>query len=321
MIKRSIVGGLLVSVIGVGCARVAGIAAGSAANGAVVVVTQEQRFNYLTWRIDGAGGTWHYEIESAVPDASPRHEEVGIPSTGFNSAIDRQGNDWIANDCSGNVGGGAPEWRGWPNFGADGFGHPCRGGGGISRWITPDGAPIEFTGRIEGEHLILESWNDDFRLRYHFFPSHAAIEVLQADEPYAFLFEGPVAGEMNVEQQRYVLEDGIPRPLPYGDQLRSRLGHLDFERNFPSPFFYFTDPEAEQVLYVGATGQSEGGDEGWAQPRNMVIFSFGRENDIRVLRGTEAVSVFGFLDKAMGHEAIDSFINARLADPFAPAGR
>jgi type 1 glutamine amidotransferase len=286
----------------------------------VVVVTQEQRFNYLTWKIEGAGGTWHYEIESAVPDASPRHAEVGTPSTGFNSAIDRHGNDWIANDCSGNVGGGAPEWRGWPNFGGDGFGHPCRGGGGASRWVTADGTPIELTGRLEGEHLILESWNDDFRLRYHFFPSHAAIEVVQADDLYAFLFEGPIAGQMNIEEQRYVLEDGVPRTIAYGDLLRSRLGHLDFERNFPSPFFYFTDPVAEQVLYIGAAGQSDGGDEGWAQPANMVIFSFGRENDIRALSGTEAVSVFGFLDKDLGHESISSFINARLDNPFASAG-
>jgi hypothetical protein len=175
-------------------------------------------------------------------------------------------------------------------------------------------------GRIEGEHLILESWDDDFRLRYHFLPSHAAIEVIQADEPHAFLFEGPIAGKMNVGQQSYVLEDGIPRPLANGEQLRSRLGHLDFERNVPSPFFYITDPDPEQVLYMAVAGQSEGGDEGWAQARSMVIFSFGRENDIRVLRGTEAVSGVGFLDDATGLEAIRSFIRARLANPFAAAG-
>jgi type 1 glutamine amidotransferase len=291
-----------------------------------VVVTREQKFNYMTWRIEAGGGTWHFEIESAVPNASPQHAEAGIPSTGFSSAIDRAGNDWIANDCQRNTeaeGTGSREWRGWPNFAADGFGHPCRGGSGRSRWVTATGAPIEFTGRLEGEHLILESWNDSFRLRYHFFPSHAAIEVLQADSLHAFLFEGPIAGQMNILMQRYVLQDGVHRMVPHSPETCGGrcLGHLDpaFGRNFPSPFFYFVDPEAEQIIYFGVTGQSEGGDEGWAQPRNMVIFSFGRENDRHALSGTGAVSVFGFLDKSLGHQAVRDFIHARLESPFVAA--
>jgi hypothetical protein len=48
----------------------------------------------------------------------------------------------------------------------------------------------------------------------------------------------------------------------------------------------------------------------------MVIFSYGRENDERALSGTEAVSVFGFLSKGLGHENIDTFIKSRLEDPF-----
>jgi hypothetical protein len=292
----------------------------------LVVVTREQKFNYMTWKIEAAGNTWHFEIESVVPDASPQHAEAGIPSTGFSSAIDRAGNDWIANDCQRNTeveGTGSREWRGWPNFAADGFGHPCRGGSGRSQWVTATGEPIEFTGRLEGEHLILESWNDSFRLRYHFFPTHAAIEVLQADSLHAFLFEGPIAGQMNILLQRYVLQDGVHRMIPHSPETCGGrcLGHLDpaFGRNFPSPFFYFADPEAEQILYFGVTGQSEGGDEGWAQPRNMVIFSFGRENDRHALSGTGAVSVFGFLDKSLGHQAISDFISARLENPFLPA--
>jgi hypothetical protein len=289
----------------------------------LVVVTREQKFNYMTWRIEAAGGTWHFEIESAVPNASPQHAEAGIPSTGFSTAIDRQGNDWIGNDCQRSEETGNRANRGWPNFAADGFGHACRGGGGRSQWVTVTGEPIEFTGGLEGEHLILESWNDSFTLRYHFFPTHAAIEVLRADSLHAFLFEGPIAGQMNVERQRYVLQDGVHRPIPHSAETCGGrcLGHLpaEFVRNFPSPFFYFVDPEAEQVLYIGVAGQSEGGDEGWAQPRNMIIFSFGRENDRHALSGTGAVSVFGFLDKSLGHQAVSDFINARLEHPFVPA--
>jgi hypothetical protein len=267
-----------------------------------VVVTQEQRFDYLTWKIEGANGTWHFEIE---------HAETGETSTGFNSAIDSEGNDWIANDCV-----GRREWRGWPNFGPDGFGHACRGGGGTSRWVNEDGTPIEFVNSLEGNHLILESWNDNYRVRYHFFPSHGAIEVLEANQLYAFLWEGPVAGEMDIEKQFYVLEDGIERNFVHGQG----LGYLDpeFDRNFPSPFFYFLDENAEQIAYIGARGQSDGGDEGWAQPDNMVIFSFGREDDKHALTGTNAISVFGFQDKKIGHDEIRAFINGRLNDPFKP---
>lgn len=265
-----------------------------------VVVTQEQKFDYLTWKIEGANGTWHFEIE---------HIETGEPSTGFNSAIDREGNDWIANNCE-----GRREWRGWPNFGSDGFGHPCRGGGGTSQWIDENGNAVDFENRLEGEHLILESWNDLFRIRYHFLPSYASIEVLEANDLYAFLWEGPVAGQMDIEKQYYVIEDGVRREFAHGQG----LGYLepDFGRNFPSSFFYFLDEDANQILYVGATGQSEGGDEGWAQPDNMVIFSFGREDDVRALFGTDAISVFGFLDKDRGHDEISAFINDRLNNPF-----
>jgi hypothetical protein len=266
----------------------------------LVVVTQEQKFDYITWKIQGANGIWHYEIE---------HAETGQPSTGFSSAIDRAGNDWIANNCV-----GMKEWRGWPNFGSDGFGHPCRGGNGKSRWLDVDGNPIEFTGRITGDHLILESWNDKFRLWYHFFPTHAAIQVLEANDLYSFLWEGPPAGEMKVEQQHYVLDDGKMRRIKFN----TGLGYIEpeFGRNFPSPYFYFTDKDADEIVYIGVKDQSEGGDEGWCQPGNMVIFSYGRENDERALYGTDAVSVFGFLNKDLGHENINAFIKSRLENPF-----
>ena len=119
-----------------------------------VIVTKVNKFGYVTWKIQTANGTWHYEIENI---------ETGELSTGFNSAIDKDGNDWIANNCV-----GMKEWRGWPNFGSDGFGHPCRGGNGQSRWLDSDGNPLNFENQLVDEHLILESWNDKFKLWYHF---------------------------------------------------------------------------------------------------------------------------------------------------------
>jgi hypothetical protein len=267
-----------------------------------VVVTEEKRFDYLTWKIKAANGTWHFET---------KHAETEEASTGFNSAIDKQGLDWIGNNCIDNR-----EWRGWPNFASDGFGHPCRGGGGSSHWIGEEGKQIDFADTLHGPHLRLESSNEKYKIRYHFFSSHAAIEVLEAKDLFAFLWEGPVGGKMDIENQYYVLEDGEKRGFEHG----KGLGYLnpEFGNNFPSPFFYFVDEDAEQIVYVGATGVSEGGDEGWAQPDNMAIFSFGRDDDKHALSDTNAVAVFGFLDKAMGHEQISNFIKARLDDPFKP---
>jgi hypothetical protein len=50
----------------------------------------------------------------------------------------------------------------------------------------------------------------------------------------------------------------------------------------------------------------------------MAIFSFGRDDDKHALRNTDAVAVFGFLDKSMGHTQISNFIRARLEAPFKP---
>lgn len=267
-----------------------------------VTVTEAQRFDYLTWKIEAANGTWHFQRAQA---------ETGETATGFNSAIDKQGLDWIANDCVANR-----EWRGWPNFASDGFGHPCRGGGGTSRWIDATGDPVAIGDTLRGNHLMLESSNEKYRVRYHFFSSHAAIEVLEAKDLFAFLWEGPVGGKMAIEKQHYLLEDGVKRPFEHG----KGLGYLnpEFGNNFPSPFFYFLDEDADQILYVGASGVGGGGDEGWAQPDNMAIFSFGRDDDKHALRNTDAVAVFGFLDKSMGHTQISNFIRARLEAPFKP---
>lgn len=207
-----------------------------------VVVTEAQRFDYVTWKIKAANGIWHFQKE---------HSETGEAATGFNSAIDRQGLDWISNNCVGNR-----EWRGWPNFASDGFGHPCRGGGGSSHWIGEDGDPIDFADALQEQELILASSNEKYKIRYHFFPSHAAIEVLEANDLFAFLWEGPVGGKMDIDRQYYVLEDGIHREFEHD----KGLGYLnpEFGNNFPSSFFYFVDPDADQILYVGATGVEEG---------------------------------------------------------------
>lgn len=282
---------------------------------ATVLVTKVKHFDNMCWKIAAAGGTFYFETG-----------ETG-GKTGFSSALDAAGNDWIGNDADKGynkspAGGGKHEYRGWPNFGEGNFDHPQRSSGSSTRWVDESGADVAFAGKLEGDHLRLRSSNATYEVEYHFFRSHAAIKVVKADDKYAFLYEGPVGGEQEaaVEKDYYVLADGQARALK-----AEGLGFLEpeFGNRFPSPFFYFVDadPKDTQVFYVGVKdGAPEtAGDEGWRQGTNMVIFSYGRDQDKRAYTGTAAVSVFGFQAKASGHASISSFINARLASPFTDA--
>ncbi|MBU0537104.1 MAG: hypothetical protein KKG73_01535, partial [Gammaproteobacteria bacterium] len=99
------------------------------------------------------------------------------------------------------------------------------------------------------------------------------------------------------------------------------LGYLEpeFGNKFPSPFFYLvdSDPKDTQVFYAGVknAGPDSAGDEGWRQGTNMVIFSFGRDQDKRAYTGTDAVCVFGFQNKS-DHKSLSRLIEARLKSPF-----
>jgi hypothetical protein len=140
-----------------------------------VVVTKVRHFDNMCWKIAAAGGTWYFE----------NGETEG--KTGFSSAFDQAGNDWIGNDAdrgynkSPNTG-GRHEYRGWPNFGEGNFNHPQRNSHSKSYWINADGTKIAFNEQLEADHLIMRSSNDTYELEYHFFPTHATIKVLKAHD-------------------------------------------------------------------------------------------------------------------------------------------
>lgn len=281
-----------------------------------VVVTEVRHFDNICWKIAMAGGTWYFE----------NGETDG--KSGFNSAFDQAGNDWIGNDADRGYNkssskGGKHEYRGWPNFGEGDFNHPQRKSNSKTRWVDKEGKDVDFNDKLEGDHLIMRTSNETYELEYHFFPTHAAIKVLKADDKYAFLFEGPIGGEQDasVEKDYYVLKDGVRRECITGG-----LGYLEpeFGNKFPSPFFYLadSDPKDTQVFYVGVknTGPEKAGDEGWRQGENMVIFSYGRDEDKRAYTGTDAICVFGFYEKT-SHKKISKFIESRLDNPFEPLSK
>ncbi len=276
-----------------------------------VVVTKVQHFDNMCWKIAMAGGTWYFE----------NGETDG--KSGFSSAFDQAGNDWIGNDAdrgynNSSSKGGKHEYRGWPNFGEGNFNHPQRKSNSKTRWVDEEGNDVNFNDKLEGDHLIMRASNATYELEYHFFPTHAAIKVLKANDKFAFLYEGPIGGEQeaSIEKDYYVLKDGIHRETKTGG-----LGYIEpeFGNKFPSPYFYLvdSDPKDKQVFYVGVknTGPETAGDEGWRQGQNMVIFSFGRDEDKRAYTSTDAVCVFGFYEKA-SHKKICKFIKSRLRKPF-----
>jgi hypothetical protein len=281
-----------------------------------VVVTRVMHFDNWCWKIAAAGGTFYFETG----------ESDG--KSGFSSAFDQAGNDWIGNDADRGYNtspsnGGMHEYRGWPNFGQGNFDHPQRSSGTSTRWVDEAGNDVAFENDVlVGSHLIMRSSNATYELEYHFFRSHAAIKILKADDEYAFLYEGPLGGKQNDNgfADYYVLEDGVQR-----DTFGGGLGYIDpaFGNKFPSSFLYFGDPEPgdTQVWYFGVkdTGPESAGDEGWKQGDNMVIFSFGRDDDQRAYTETAATCVFGFYSRDAEHAEIASFITSRIADPFTAA--
>lgn len=275
-----------------------------------VVATKVMHFDVSCWKVATAGGTFYFE-----------NGETGGKS-GFDSAFDQAGNDWIGNDADKGYntspkGSGKHEYRGWPNFGNGDFDHPQRASGTKTRWVDETGKDVAFpaSGALTGNHLIMRSANSKYELEYHFFASHAAIKIIKADDKYAFLYEGPIGGEQEAtSKDKWVLKDGTAN------------GKLCTNTECASPFIYFedSDPKDTQVFYIGAKDTTPGmGGDAYIQEGNMVVVSYGRfgsyPNDKRALTGTAAVGVFGFHSKAAGHATISSFITSRLADPFTAA--
>jgi hypothetical protein len=291
-----------------------------------VVVDKAKHFNVMTWKIATAGGTFYFE----------NGNDTG-GSTGFNSAFDQDGNDWVGadNEQPGfNTVPGAKGWghktRGFPKFtGGAEFETPTKKTGAKTRWLDKDGKEVEVKDTLEGEHLIMRSFNPTNEVEYHFFPSHAAIKIIKMGSPYAFHFQGLIGGEPEVfPKDYYVLKDGKKRNVDAEPGNKSVPKEFT-DKKWPSPFLYMADSDEKktQVFFMGAKNLPENhADEGWLARGpapdtilNIQIFSFGRNNDKQTLTGTDAVFIFGFQSKAAGHEKISKFIEDRLADPFNPA--
>lgn len=272
-----------------------------------VYVTKVKHFDNMCWKIAAAGGTWYFE-----------NGETGGKS-GFSSAFDQVGNDWIGNDADKGYntspkGTGKHEYRGFPNFGNGDFDHPQRASGSKTKWVDKDGKDVAFVDKLEGDHLIMRSSNTKYEVEYHFFPSHIALKVIRADDKYAFLYEGPIGGEQEANTvDKWYGKNGVAN-----QKWCSTTGCT-------SPFIYFVDQATKdnQIFYMGVNQTAGMGGDSYVAANNMVVVSYGRfgnyPNDKRALTGLNYHCIVGFLPKST-HEATTASIESLLKAPFVGSG-
>ena len=240
-------------------------------------------------------------LEITTPWATLYFEnEPGV--SGFKGVVDNEGNDWLqANYGLGYMSewGFSGEWRGFPNATDGNFGHASRESGSVNRIVGPS----------SGEHVIIESENDTMKFRYHFFPSHGAIEVLKAEDTYCFLWEGTTGGTVDPADY-FVLADGVKR---FGKDLNT-------VPDMSPEWVYFADPQLHDMMLIGKYPDDEHMDENWRDFRTYELFSFGRtdrrENWKRLLTGTDHYFVYTFLPRETPHEGVTNFIEALLNKPY-----
>ncbi|NEQ67283.1 MAG: hypothetical protein F6K21_17600 [Symploca sp. SIO2D2] len=244
------------------------------------------------YKIEMDNGTVYFEKDNGV--------------SGFKSFIDSEGNDWIASYMEPGPKG---EYRGFPNSPGN-FGHAGRDSGSTN---------IVVDDKREGDVVVIESWNHEFRYQYWFLPKHVSLKVIEAKRPFCFLLETVVGGSSE-EEDFYVTADG-EKHIP-----QIRKSKFD---DFTPEWFYLGDPRVNDRLFLAKTPDDDAPNENHRQFMakrgviNMDLYSFGRWDKergygVEGMTGTEHVCSIGFIDGSKSHEEIKRFIEGIMAKPFEP---
>lgn len=239
------------------------------------------------FKIEMPMGTVYFEKDNGV--------------SGFKSFVDNEGNDWIASYLPPGPHG---EYRGFPNS-LGNFGHAGR---------DSNSTTIIVGDKKEGDHIILESWNDDFKYQYWFFSTHISIKVLQSKGDYCFLYEGVPGGSSEAEDF-FITADG-KKHIP------TIQGEFD---DFTPEWFLVGDEIAKDYLFMAKSPNDSAPNENHRQieegQHNMDLYSFGRTGidggyKTYGMNGNEHLCVIGFISKEKSHEEITDFIEEVLNEPF-----
>jgi hypothetical protein len=221
---------------------------------------------------------------------------------GLSRLIDREGRDWIAfkrEPWDTYPESAASAFRGIPNlvFGRSesGFGHP--------------GWDVAKSQRVDRDTIVCTSEQGKWQLRWDFSADEArlTVEKTEADTPYWFLYEGPIAGRWEPHQQYFATDTRRPITQPHdyvaGDKLFDHWRWAYFGDNAAARVLYLVHEQGDEALDTFShLGNSK---DGLASSDGMVVFGFGRgKNGIEpLLRGKNSFRI-GFLEQP-GRELSD----------------
>jgi len=233
------------------------------------------------WMIETKNAKWLFEAKDEI--------------SGLGGLWSNDGKDWL--QCfSGPM---QPLSRGFPNS-VGNFGHPNRPSGSVNT-IRGD--------KRSGDHVIIDSENNDLHFAYHFFETHLTIEVLKAKTGYHFLLETTPGQEI---LGKYWMPSG-------------ELGVLQDHQELSPEWLYLTDRQetSDYMLLAVKTPDDDAPNETWQIDNRMMGFSWGRYGRSRAwegghLSGLEHKISLTMVPAGRSHEEIDYTAEQLIEDHFAP---
>ena len=241
------------------------------------------------------------EIEDGIMDEGQECFEIKMLNAtlyyqktagGFSSILDKEGNDWIGfrkDTVQGYPVNAASEYRGLPNlvFGSDdnGAGHP-----GFNKCQST----LIASNKIK---TLSNSGKWEWTWTFHPLYAELAIEKVDGDHPYWFLYEGVPGGKFRPQYQYWGTDKGGPnRSIP--DYFFNNAEYDQWQ------WVYFGDESVDRVFYVLQRQSDEltdifsylgNSEEGVISPDGMVVFGFGRDKGAKPLCKEEGQKfVIGF---------------------------
>ncbi len=195
---------------------------------------------------------------------------------GFTSILDVQGNDWIGYK-EGN--GPKGEYRGIPNLV-----HP-------EAYFHPGSPKEDMVSSIVSTEahkvkICTESKDKNWVCVWEFYPDYSRLEVVKADKPYWFLYEGTPGGSLDTERDYGFKSDGIKFSLSES-----------WDCILPSPkWVCFVDHNSNRGLYVVHHEHDNVVDSYWPMEESMTVFGFGRYELEKHLNRAPAVFTIGLIE-------------------------